>query len=331
VKILSRQNLLEQYYEILARNFDSIALAEIRATGNYGPSVIVQTSSGTSGNHVLRLPRSKSDIADIFQRTLVPYLELFQKPPKRIAMLGGISHTEAALKMDLGGIQFRSFLLEELAELEAFEPEVISCYPNLARELYRNPHFRFPSLKAFKLGGEQVLQADLEQIEIRFGKVAVFEQVGSTEMPALAIGLRTAGTERKLRLQTRRFSFAPGSSDVLRPLVVKDNFPQLLFSPGEYYDTGDLAVLNDAYLFDLRRAGSDEFKFWDAQNSLIRAGATNMQFDLERETVRVEASGEMSFPESVEAGGNRFQIQRGPISRVSGSNKIRLLKARNSS
>jgi len=57
------------------------------------------------------------------------------------------------------------FSLNQLTELQAFDPEVISCYPNIARELYRNSELSFPSLKAFKLGGEAVLEVDLELLK----------------------------------------------------------------------------------------------------------------------------------------------------------------------
>ncbi len=330
MKVLCRQDLLEQYDRILERGLTQARLAAYRATGNFGHDVIVQNSSGSGGHGLLRLPRTSSDIANIFQRTLVPYFKALNSTPSRIAMLGGASHTEAALKMDLGGIQFRSFSLAELPEVESFDPEVISCYPNIARELYRRARLRFPSLKAFKLGGETVLPIDIELLTERFGPVAIFEQAGSTEMPALAIGLRERGKPRQLELQMGRFAFQPapeGAAGKWRPLIARDDFSQLLFPVREYYDTGDLALYDHTHLFDLRRSGSEEHCYFGVQEELLRAGGTNVQISLEKRAVFVSDSGQSgkTFPEDVLVDGMRFRVAVAELERLPGSNKMRLL------
>jgi hypothetical protein len=325
VKILSRDDLLENYGEILARGLSTAQLEEYQRSGNFGPGVIVQSSSGSGGGEILRIPRTPSDIADVFARTLVPYLKVFPRPPSRIAMLGGISHTEAAMKMDMGGIGFRSFSLSQLAELQEFDPEVISCYPHIARELYRNPALKFPGLKAFKLGGEPVLEADLSQLKARFPGIAIFEQVGSTEMPALAIGQREEGGARKLPLQKKRFEFAAGSSDQWRPLVAKDNFPGLLFPVREFYDTGDEAIYDDDFLFDVRRRGDPEHEFLPLLEELVREGATNAQLDRAEKCIFVQGAfaGERKSFRGVE-----YRVMNGALTKSARSNKLKFLRGK---
>lgn len=322
MKILSRQDLLSQYSEILARGLSSAQLEEFHRTGQFGPKVIVQSSSGSSGGAILRIPRTPMDIAEVFARTLVPYLQVFPRPPLRIAMIGGVSHTEAALKMDMGGIGFCSFHQTQLAEIEAFDPEVISCYPHIARELYRNPSLKLSSLKAFKLGGEQVLDTDLVLLKERFPGIAIFEQVGSTEMPALAIGVREVGQPRKLPLQKKRFSFLSGYAEDWRPLVAQDNLPGLLFPIGAFYDTGDEALYDNDFLYDLRRRGDPDLEFLPLQEELIREGATNSQLDRATGTIHVQGSftaSEKTFR------GTTYRVATGPLIKSARSNKLKFV------
>lgn len=323
MKIYSRQDLLANYDAILQRGLSPAQLEEYRRSGQFGPRVIVQSSSGSSGGEILRIPRTPADIAEVFARTLVPYLQVFPRPPARIAMIGGISHTEAAMKMDMGGIGFRSFHQTQLAELQDFDPEVISCYPHIARELYRNPKLSLASLKAFKLGGEPVLEADLVLLKERFPGIAIFEQVGSTELPALAIGVREPGQPRRLPLQKKRFEFLPGQAKEWRPLVAKDNFPGLLFPVGEFYDTGDEALYDDDYLYDLRRNGDADLPYRQLQEELIRAGATNAQLD--RKENRIYVQGDIP-PTSIEFQGQVYPIQAGPLMKSARSNKLKFVR-----
>jgi hypothetical protein len=324
-KPLTRADLLEKYEEILQRGLSPGQWEHFRKSGDFGPGVVVQSSSGSTRGQLLRIPRRPEDIAEIFQRTLVPYLQVFQKPPRRIAMLGGISHTEAALKMDLGGIRFESFSLSDLPALERYSPDVLSCYPNIARELCGISNLRLPDLLAFKLGGEKIFPIDLEKLNTRFGAVAIFEQVGSTEMPALAIGLREPGQARKLPLQKNRFDYLPGPVDSWRPLVARDKFPRLLFPMGNFYDTGDLALYDENFLYDIRRAASEDYAYLGLQEALLAEGALNVQIHRGSRLIAFDAPGGIALPEAMEWDGISYRVQKSALKRLPGSNKMNLL------
>lgn len=71
------------------------------------------------------------------------YFAKFGEIPRRVALLGGISHTVSDRKQLVESVYtLRSFRGDERAELDAFDPEVLWLYPSFARELIRDRLWR---------------------------------------------------------------------------------------------------------------------------------------------------------------------------------------------
>jgi hypothetical protein len=291
-----------------------------------GP-LIFQSSSGSSRGTILRIPRRVTDIQDIFARTLVPYCRVFGHAPARIAMLGGSSHAEAALKFRLESTAFDSFGRGEGARLMAFNPEVISCYPSIARELAADAKLVFPALRAFKLGGEQLFPTDLAKLRNRFGDVAIFEQVGSTEMPCLAIGLREINSPRSLPLQTQRFRFRLGQTRDWQRLIVRDEFPDLLYPFDDFYDTEDEVKTDGTNLFDIRRANDPATAYFGLQDELLAKGATNVQIALRTASIHIDIPHPKAclMPKKINWGNETFSISINGLLFRNSANKLPLL------
>ena len=184
--IWTRQDLETRYQEILAKGLTPSQKFHFDRSGEFSADIVVQSSGGSSGRPVLRIPRSRSDIFSLYQIVLSAYESVYRVPAQRVALLGGVSHSQAALKFTAGGTQFESFSLDQKEAVEDFCPDFLSCYPSIARELAADPSVRLPHLKAIKLGGEHVFPSDLSSLMTRFPGICVIEQVGSTEMPGMA-------------------------------------------------------------------------------------------------------------------------------------------------
>ncbi|RHX81452.1 hypothetical protein [Leptospira yasudae] len=289
-----------------------------------GEDVIIQASSGSTSEPLL-IPRSKADVADIAKRVIRPYVEFYQSYPERIALFGGISHTEAAVKLQMGAISMRSFQLDEVDQLDGFDPHVISCYPSVVRELIDDSSVSLSNLKAIKLGGERIYLSDIKKIFQRFPGIFLIEQYGSTEMPAVALRTFTSAEDESVYvLQKERFSFQiPLESDGWHPLIVQDNFPDLLFPIGKFYDMGDDVFCKSGKILDVRRRGDRSFDFRDEVEQLLNLGLTNVQISTEQ--ARVFYSGDSANIGSYSIKGKTYSLLKQKLNRIHPSNKLPVL------
>ncbi|GAA5066309.1 hypothetical protein N0B44_03960 [Roseibacterium beibuensis] len=297
------------------------AMAMSRFRGD--PGVVLQTSSGSSGP-ALVLPRRAADVANTFSRVARHYVARFGEAPRRVALIGGISHQATSEGVDLAGIAIRSFDPEDREGLEGFSPDAISIYPNLMRRLLADDIENLTDLRAIKLGGERVFPSDVARISAMGRDLQILEQFGSTEMPAVALRDHCGGRFcKKFSLSLDRFTFAGASDDGWRPLIVRDNFDGLLADPGGYYDTGDEALWQNGSVIDIRRRGDPANAFFEAAEMLLDTGAVNVQFNNATEEVSVES--DVPQPASVEVGGRPYRVRT--VERIvrAPSNKLPLL------
>jgi phenylacetate-coenzyme A ligase PaaK-like adenylate-forming protein len=292
--VLTKQDLRERYDELLTAGLSPVQLVHYQRHGCFDDAVILQSTSGSTSAPLV-LPRNEADMRDIGARITRPHVEAWGQAPERIALLGGISHTQA-LKLRMEGAEMRSFELAHADELMAFSPDFLSCYPSIARELMSRHDRDFPDLKTLKLGGERVLDVDVAKIHAVWPHVLIVEQLGSTEVPAVAIGVIENGVRRGLELQTERFSFQLFQTTDWQPLIVKDRFPNRMFPIDGFYDTGD----------EVRLA----------------AGRINVQIDRARRTIVCDGS----VPEDrLPVDGQAYRLVVGQMWRLPDSNKLPLL------
>lgn len=323
-RTIDKQYLIENAEEILRRGpLQPDVIDSFLNGGNPGNDVVVQSSSGSTGKPLL-IPRSPSDVADIAKRVIGPYLKEYGKPPERIAMFGGISHTQAALKMDMGGIAMRSYEMSEADELSAFTPDVISCYPSVIRELLYEHEEKLRGIKAIKLGGERIFEADTAKIFARLPNAIVIEQFGSTEVPAVALRVHRKGNSHPpYELQKQRFSFRIEPEDGWQPLIVRDDFEDLLFPVREFYNTGDEILVEDGEVMDVRRVGDPVYEFRELIQSLLEQGCVNLQ--IRREDSQILYYGDLKLPTTIDFQGKSFRTVNQKPERIATSNKLKLV------
>ncbi|MDV6235487.1 AMP-binding protein [Leptospira ellisii] len=319
--------LKKEYLEILRKGeLTSEQIDSFLARKPLGEDVIIQASSGSTSEPLL-IPRSKADVADIAKRVIRPYVESFRSYPERIALFGGISHTEAAVKLQMGSISMRSFQLEESDRLDEFDPHVVSCYPSVIRELIDDGSVSLSGLKAIKLGGERIYSSDLKKIFQRFPGILLIEQYGSTEMPAVALRTFTnAEDESFYLLQNERFAYQiPLEIDGWHPLVVRDNFPGLLFPIGRFYDMGDDVLCKSGRIVDVRRRGDRSFEFREEVEQLLDLGLTNVQIDTNRAEVFYSGASGPGSVGSFSIKGKKYSLLKQKLNRIHPSNKLPVL------
>lgn len=287
---------------------------------------VVQTSSGSSGREPRQVRRSLDDIASIHAIVLSTWLELFDSPPQREALLGGISHGQAASKFRVAGTTFESFGLEERDRLNAYNPHFLSCYPSLVREIVSDPGFALPALRAIKLGGERIFVSDLRKIQTRFPGVPVIEQLGCTERPALAMGVyRQPSDPRRLKLQKHRFTFQKETHEDWQRLVVRDDFPGAAACFPGFYDTGDEVRYEGDFIVDIRRRDAAASHYHAEAERLLALGCTNVQFDLI--TGELAYLGGPDLPLALLVAGRNWRPVRRAPHRLPRSNKLPLTKS----
>ncbi len=323
LRVWHKADLIREYEEILGRGPLSTAdRNQLLQGGGAPPGVIVQASSGSTQAPLL-IPRSQSDVADIARRVAALYVVRVGAPPARTALIGGISHAEATLKLQTADMQMESFAPDQLAAIESFQPQAISCYPSVVRELIADG-LKAPALRCIKLGGEPVLPADLRKIFAAFPDLFVIEQFGSTEMPAVALRCITAtDLNPPFELQTGRFTFLEGARDGWQPVVVRDDFPDLLFPIGGFYDTGDEFLWRSGRVYFARRRSEPGIPYLDQLSAFLDEGNDTVQLDPAHGIVRVTGR-------SASSGALRFQdlelkvLNERPI-RLKPSNKAPLV------
>jgi hypothetical protein len=329
-KFVNKQYLLEQARNILLNGpLSPEVIDRFLAQGWIeDPDIVVQVSSGSTGNPLL-IPRTRSDIYDIGRRVYAPFMEKTGNMPERIALIGGISHSQAAMKMNLDTIRIRSFQPDEIVDLPDFDPMVISCYPSVARELLRDLPAKMPSLAAIKLGGEKFFDVDLDKIFRRFPGILIIEQFGSTEVPAIALRVLEENKRSPYLLQKQRFSFHLEKKEGWQPLYVRDDFEDLLFPVREFYETGDEVRLAGSDVVEIRRMGNADCAYFEAAEQLLACkGCVNVQFHpLEKRAVYDGDGG--AVPEKITVNGDEYTTEAGKPARIHPSNKMPLIAPQN--
>ncbi|MBT6145367.1 MAG: hypothetical protein HOH74_08060 [Gemmatimonadetes bacterium] len=322
-EIWTKADLHKHYEQILMAGLSADQLALFRQRGHFGDDVILQSSSGSSGQPPLLLPRGREDVLDIVTRMTQAHREKLGTTPRRLALLGGISHAEGALKLRIANTEARAFELSDVEELIAFEPDFLSCYPSIARVLVARHAHAFAHLQTIKLGGERVLPSDIDTIFAAWPDILIIEQLGSTELPAVALGAYRRGERRRLVLQTDRFSFLLTDTPTWQPLVVRDRFPQRLFPIEPYYDSGDEVRVADGCIVEVRRRDDPANAFAADHDRLLRAGCVNVQIDTQSRVVYYDGVTSVDMTQQLD--GDDYRMVAGPLTRLRDSNKLPLL------
>lgn len=292
--------------------------------------IITQSSSG-SRNFPLLIPRSYNDILDIISRFLSHYQTYFNQSPKKVAMLGGISHMNATSSLQIDNLELRFVELSNLSEILTWKPEIISCYPSVLRSLILKFEKKLSFLKAIKVGGEKLFPADCENIFHLYPDLLIIEQYGSTELPALAFRSITKSNftswnfhiNLPFELQKKRFSYFKEYAHGWHPFIAKDNFHDLLLKIDAFYDTGDEALWENGLPIDFRRKSDSENDYGLTFNNLLRL-FISFQLNLNENVI---------YTDNQQISCNSYQIHNSEYSvvhrhelvRIRSSNKLPLL------
>lgn len=322
--VIDKDALFERYDEILERGCLDEGQRRRLHEGGQIEGVVVQQSGGSGGGEPLRLPRTQEEMNWLAMKLAEHYVARYQSFPQRTALLGGISHTAAQQRIEVGGnMKVGDFAGDQLADLDAFSPDVISMYPSFAREIVADSTLRLPGIKAIKLGGEPILPSDLRRLWDRFGPIPVVEQFGSTEMPGLAFRTYTPDSGGDYRLSVDRYDFDFKATDEWQRLIVRDRFAGRAFPIEDWYNTGDEVLLREGVPVAFRRHGDPTFDLRGGIDALLVDGCVNVQMFPRESRVLcartpTDARGEVSL------GGSNFELTVEAPYRLIDSNKMPL-------
>lgn len=329
-KTIDKKYLIQHYEKIL--NISGLTKSDIENALNSQSfrNFILQSTSGSSGPNPLIIPRSFEDITDIGIRVFKQVENYFNIPIKKIAMFGGISHQEAARNQIVGNVKINYYQADQLNELINFNPDIISCYPNILREIIAHKSIHLPALKAFKVGGEKLFKSDLINTFQLFPDVLIVEQYGCTELPALATRLFSASTTLSLDFQLvmvpyllhqRRFSFLIPNQNGWHPIIAKDNFDKLLFKIPYFYDSGDEGFWESGKLLAVKRRVDKSHRYDYIIDKLLGCGCTNIQIDESQHKIYYSGKNQMEV-EMIE--NKEFKLVKSSLKRLK-SNKLPLV------
>lgn len=327
--LIDKTTLRERHDAILAAGcLEPAVQARLRA-GEEVPGIVVQQSSGSSGGPPLRIPKGPAETSWLIEKLIGHHRRVFGASPARVAFVGGVTHLQAGRVEGLfPGGRTRSFRLREWDDLVAYQPDLLSCYPSVARDLVLRSAASLRCVRTLKLGGEPVLPADRARLLERLPGVLLLEQFGSTEMPGQAFRAMTRHDDTGWVLSRDRYAFCFDPGDGWRELVVRDDFPTRAFPIPGWYRTGDEALVRGDRVVALRRAGDPSAPFLDALDALVRRGLTGVQVDLLERTLRYDAEpGVRLDVAEVVLGDVRLSVERGPLRRLKDSNKAPLVLA----
>ncbi len=331
--ILDKAALRERHDAILAAGCLAPAQRARLAAGEEVPGVVIQQSGGSGGGPPLRLPKGPEETRWLIDRLRAHHRRAWGAEPRRVAFVGGVTHLQAGRVQGLfPGGQTRSFRLREWDELLEFQPDLLSCYPSVARDLVVRSAASLGCVRTLKLGGEAVLPADRARLLGRLPGVLLLEQFGSTEMPGLAFravtGRPDAADDPSYLLSRDRYAFrflpASSSAGAWRELVVRDDLPARAFPIPGWYRTGDEARLVDGRVVGLRRKDDPAAPFVEALDALVRRGLTQVQVDLRARTLHYEAEPGVELARELVLDGVALAVERGPVWRLTDSNKAPL-------
>ena len=324
--MLRRSDLERDYFDILKQGLTAEEYARFQAQGVFPSPLVTQVTSGTRGGRPLLIPRSLDDILEISHRIMRPFSDRYNRLPARVALIGGISHAAAAISLRADGSQMRAFSASDLSSIEEYDPELVSCYPSIIRELVAQGVLaKIRSLKGIKLGGERIFAHDISLLKKRFPGIVLIEQLGSTELPALAVGDYTEEDSRRLKLQDRRFRFLLRPSDSWQKLIAADGLEGLKFPIPGYFDSGDEVIWNGNFITEIRRQGDPANTYHSALENVYRLGCINLQLDLGERKIYYQSRARM--PSDVELNGELFRFEERPLTRLESSHKMPLLRS----
>jgi len=324
--MLNKRRLVGQYREILERGCLSKADQERVLAGLDVPGVITQQSGGSSGAPPLRIPRTTQEMLWLGGHLIQHHAKVHGKPPERAAFLGGISHLEAGQRVEREGPpELRNFSGSEFTELDRFDPDLLSMYPSFAREIADDRSLELRSLRSIKLGGEPILSTDLAKLFVRFPSLVVIEQLGSTEMPALAFRRYAPGYDSGYVLTTERYEFRFADTPDWQPLVVRDTFPNRAFPIDDWFQMDDEVQVRAGQLVALRRADDPAYRYIPSLDTMLAGGCTQVQLLTREEVLLYQAPAGRGLPDVVRIEGQRFSTRRERCYRLLDSNKLPLV------
>jgi hypothetical protein len=243
----------------------------------------------------------------------------------RAAFIGGISHMEAGQKLaPRGPFRIETFCASDVARLAAFDPDVLSMYPSYAREIVASRSLELRNLRTIKLGGEPVLASDLDKILRRLPHVAGVEQLGSTEMPAIAWRVSTASSDSDYRLSADRYECDLTDTHAWQPWIVRDTFPGRALPIDDWFETDDEVRMRSGLLVGARRAGDPLCALREDIDALARQGCIQVQV-LSRERVVVVHPESGAVSSYVVIGGVPYRSRGAWPERFVHSNKLQLV------
>lgn len=322
---LSKADLVARREELLRAGSLSPGQVALVLAGAAVPGLLTQYSSGSSGGVSLALPKSQRETEWLVARLVEGHRRGRGEGPRRVALVGGISHGEVKRVPGVfPGAETRSFALAEWPQLLAFDPDLLSCYPSVARDHLLRSAGKLPSLATIKLGGEPTLESDRSRLLERFPGCTLLEQFGSTEMPGLAFRATTRADDTGYELRRDRYDyrFGPPDPEGWCALEVRDRLPGRAFPIPGYYRTGDEVRRAGDLVLELRRAGDPANALRRDLDALCARGLHGVQALL-ADGVLLHA-GPLELGGSVRLGQVELTPRRGAIYRLRDSNKAPL-------
>lgn len=285
--------------------------------------IVYQVSSQSGEEEATRIAKSKADILDSYKREVSEYAKIYKALPKKVAMVGGISHFESAAGLqNIREVEIKSFNVRDLEDLKYYNPCVITCYPSVLREILALK-LKLKGLKLIRTGGERLFNTEIKNTYLQYS-VPILEKFGSTEMQGIGYRLHQAGNRSsEIRLQRNRYSFKKNKNG-WHDLIVKDNFKELFFPMDFYYRTGDEALFLNGVAVDFRRKNDPISAYLPLIEELFQKGCINIQIHSHLKNIAYTRNGEL--PSKITYRGVEFNLTRvQELSRQETSGKLRLI------
>lgn len=310
--LFTKEDLRAQYDTFLARGSFTDEERRTFLAGGDLPNVFVNQTSGSTGAPPLRIPRCWSETEWLGRRQFGFYVAHVGALPSRVVFMGGVLHAQAQQKVKHDAFTIKNFDHDDRRGLDAFDPDYLSVYPSLARELVADTSIRFGSLRAIKLGGEPVLPSDREKIFARFPGLVIIEQYGSTEMLAIAWRVITRTSDSGYIVSDERYELHVEDAPGWQPLVVRDTWPDRAFRVDGWFAMDDEARYEGGKLVEVRRQGDGAYAVREEADDLLRRGAIGVQFLPVEKTILCHATAPLPDTVATEDGTVWRVVRRRP-------------------
>ncbi len=151
----------------------------------------------------------------------------------------------------------------------------------------------------------------------------IIEQLGSTEMPAVAWRTRTASHDSGYVLSSDRYDFRSTPTREFQPFVVRDRWPERALPVDDWFVMDDDARFENGRLVEIRRKNDRAWALHGAADDLLRRGVVGVQF-VAGGVVRCDATEDLVLPDAIVAAGSAWNIVREKPRRLHPSNKTPL-------